>query len=174
MVHRSIWDFEMYVFALFPTFDPFTGKPTPDGEVMLLHERCDVTGDVFNEDDDPESLPYSHLFFSYCADPCFGVPEEEFRFARDFDIDMHEFLSDPYAFSELASNAVAVHAVLASNAVAVHAVQNQLSIADACRQLRVETARRLIDSGAIRPSQLSGYCGTEEVPPYPTPDQGDQ
>lgn len=144
----------MRIYANQPRFNSRTGKPE-GGERVCVEHRSDLTGKRFVEWGDPEdNQPYYSTKFNYGSDdPCFGASGEEFQFGRDNDIEMHVFLSAPYTFTCNEDVTVVQYA---------HA--RGLDFATACRELRVEAARKLIDAGRVLPCQLEGYAGDAELP----------
>jgi len=111
------------------------------------HERCDFSGEVLGGEGqgyDSDSAPFPTYALDYGdMDPCFGSGGVEYEFSQKYDVQMWEFLSDPYTV--------------------IHWYEPELlktathTFAEALREARVKTAQRLIEEGVITAEQLVGY-----------------
>jgi len=72
-----------------------TGKSFIKADRKVAEHRCDYSGRIIDRD----SLSYCSYECNYGdMDPCFGSSGEEFRFGEKYDVDMFDFLSQPYEF----------------------------------------------------------------------------
>ena len=138
----------MIIYRVKPQFDPNSGKPTdPVKEFEAI--RCDVTGEVLDFDNDWAP----HVALNYgTSDPCFGSSTDEFDFGQEFEVDMHEFLSDPYAWVNDGGDALSDALTVAAQAL--DKGSSLPSVPHFLRSSRVETARKLIAEGTITADQL--------------------
>lgn len=144
----------MIIYEVKEQFDRNTGKPTKPRKVYS-HCRCDFCGDVILD----ESDAYPSYGLDYAStDACMGSSAEEFELARDFGIDMYEFLYVPYTFCRAWSEGdkfcepVMLKKFL-NETYDGHAPYDV--IADMFRMARTTIARKLIEEGIIKPEQLS-------------------
>ena len=135
----------MVIYKMTKRFDPQTGTPLPD-KATASHYRCDFTGLAMDEDCDPMDMPYPRYDLAYGdQDPCFGSGGDEFKLSKDFKMDVYSFLAQPYTIS-----------LNAEEAFVAWAAENRLTVSNAFRQARAETARRLLDAGEVTVEQLGG------------------
>jgi len=150
----------MLIHAGQPRFNPRTGKPEGLDRVVV-HERCDLTGKVFVECGDPMDSPYCRVKLDYGSNDSMYGTADDLSFADQ--ICMHPFLSEPYGIGEN-------DAVKATK----FAAERGLDYPMALRRMRCETAERLVAEGVIKPCQLTGYEGDEELPPISQYDEEDE
>jgi len=154
----------MIIYDKVQRFHPVTGKPV---EKWIQKEiRCDYTGLVLDYNDNgPESYCTYNLNYGD-NDPCFGASGEEYKLGQDFKIEVFPFMSQEYHFySNGGSDLKEDYAECLMMEEAMKNCNDPKSewhrcyTFDAvCRQARVRTARKLIESKEITPEQLNEPC----------------
>lgn len=131
-------------------FNSRTGKPA--GTIKVCKEtRCDFSGRVV-DGGERKDYPayYCKLVLDYeNQDPCFGASGDEFRFGKDNNLNMFDFLSQPYViFDDVAETGeTEMPAFLKSLA-------DYESLDHALRTMRINTAKKLLADGIIKPEDL--------------------
>lgn len=146
----------MLIYGLTKRFNQLTGEPE---HIKTLKEvRCDYTGLILDGFDDQYCV--YHLDYED-RDPCFGSGDEEFKFGEEFNINMFEFLSNPYHFYVLGgedgcyAETQMMEKALANANKKKSEWHNCYTFDAMCRQARILTARKLINDGAITSDQLT-------------------
>jgi len=136
----------MHIYEKRLQYDVNTGKPGVSGWVKV-GSRCDFTGILLEDSVDPEGLPYPTYILDYGDnDPMFGVGDEERRFEEEFEVATHVFLLEPYE--------VSYDSCLE---LVTEAAKKKVDFSSVLRDSRIRTARKLIESGEIKPENLNGF-----------------
>lgn len=155
----------MIIYDKVQRFHPVTGKPFD--KWIQKEIRCDYTGRVLDYGNfGPESFCTYNLNYGD-HDPCFGASGDEYKLGKDFGIEVFPFMSQKYHFYSSSGDAKKDYAEwqMMEEVFAVRQggcnCRNEKSewyrcyTFDAiCRQARVRTARKLIESKEITPEQL--------------------
>jgi hypothetical protein len=152
----------MIIYDKVQRFDSITGKPVD--KWIQKEIRCDYTGRVLDYDDfGPESYCTYNLNYGD-HDPCFGAGGPEYQLGQDFKIDVFPFMSQEYHFYSNGGDSKECHAEWQMMTEAMKHCKDSKSewhrcyTFDAiCRQARVRTARKLIESKEITPEQLEEH-----------------
>lgn len=150
----------MIIYDKVQRFNPVTGKSI---EKWIQKEiRCDYTGKVLDYDNfGPESFCTYSLNYGD-QDACFGAGGDEYKFGKDFGIEVFPFMSQEYHFySGGGSDAKEDYAEwqmmeeTMKNCKKSNSEWHRCYTFDAiCRVARVRTARKLIEDKVITPEQL--------------------
>lgn len=143
----------MVIYDKVKRFNSVTGKPV---EAWIEKEiRCDYTGELVDYDN---SYCVYHLDYND-QDPCFGSGGDEFKFGKDFEVEMHSFLSGTYHFKAEDGGFAErdMFEEVLKNCDKKKSEWHRCYTFDAiCRYARIRTARRLIEKKIIKPEQLKG------------------
>ena len=138
----------MIVYKLEGRFDPITGKPVK-GDWCFKEFRCDFSGRVIDEDD-----IYATYRLNYNGqDDCFGASDDEFALGRDYNLDMHQLLSQEYMFCNPMEGEDDYEEM---NFIREIARLGYSTIEAGFRDMRVKTVRRLIKSGELSADEIRG------------------
>jgi hypothetical protein len=138
-------------------FDSKTGKPN-GFERVWWETRCDFSGRIVDaSDENPAEGDWPAYYYTINIDygdqdPCHGSGGDEYDFGRTHNVDMFQFLSEEFVVFDHWNDGSEMPAFLA-------ALAGQESLGQALRDMRVATARRLIQEGAIVAEGLTGHDG---------------
>lgn len=148
----------MIIYDKVKRFNSETGEPV---ERWVQKEvRCDYTGKVLDYNDfGPESFCTYQLSYGD-HNPYFGSSGDEYQLGKDFNIDIHAFMSQEYHFYSGGADTKDQYAEWQMMEEAMKDCRNPKSewyrcyTFDAiCRVARCRTARKLVDDKVITPEQ---------------------
>lgn len=161
----------MLIYKFEPRFDEKTGKKKE--EITVTKElRCDFSGKICRTHEENEHVPTEYKPYpAYCLsynmmDPCYGSGGPEYEFGQKYDINMHRFLSESYAFRGQGGQQELIEDIFQRNFNSFHKKRkdwftdrnDQLhSFAAVFRIVRCSTAEHLINKDVVEPKQLTGH-----------------
>lgn len=130
----------------------FNRRGKPENVKVIKETRCDFSGKVVSGGDRTDDYPayYCKLKFDYeDQDPCFGSGGKEYKFGQDNKINMYEFLSQPYVIFNDEGDTGETEMPGFLKALVEYA-----TLEHALRDMRINTAKKLIADGTITASML--------------------
>jgi hypothetical protein len=140
----------MKIYKTEPRFNPKTGKPIKP-ERIWKETRCDFSGKVVESSEIQYFTTYYCMYYlDYNSqDACMGSGGDEYEFGQKYKVDMFIFLSEPYV---IYNNTMPRES---EEKKFLKALSKYESLDGALRDMRVKTAKKLIESGEISEDSLS-------------------
>lgn len=137
----------MYIYKRIPFFSHVDGQPI-EPIISYSQTRSDLSGRVVDSVDDGETYYYCSYKLEYGnQDPIMGADGDEYKFGEEYKVNMFNFLSQPYVFFNDFSGDSEYPAFF-------KALKKHDTLDNALRTMRINTARKLIKSGEIKPEDL--------------------